>query len=259
MHKRNYKRTDYLLIVLGTLSFVYFIILLMNMSFTSFLLIYPLFTLLCYIYAGIELKCNRSLIYMFPSILRYLIIALMLLFFSSFIAAEGIIVFQSMNSHEAKTDYVLVLGAQVIDDKISASLQYRLDAAMDIYKRYPDSIFIVSGGKGPDENNSEAYYMEKHLLEQGVPQEQVIKEEQSTNTYENVFYSKRIMDNYSDDNYDVTIVTNAFHTYRSKFLAEQVDMKAYTYSADMHKVSIPHFYIREYFGLMKDLFLNFRK
>lgn len=256
MEKRNHRRSDYLLIIIGVISLGYFILLLMNMTFTTFLLIYPIVSLLCFTYALIELKTKRSLLRLLPSYVRYVTMIVLIAFFASFIAGEGVIIWQSLNSYDKASDYVLVLGAQVNKDSISASLKYRLDAAYEIYENYPESIFIVSGGQGENENNSEAYYMEPYLVQKGIPNEQIILEDQSLNTYENIVYSKQIMDSFSDGEYDVTIVTNAFHTFRAKFLAQQLGVNAHTYSAKMHTLSIPNFYLREYFALMKDLVLN---
>ena len=258
MNKKNHPRTDYLLIAIGIISLSYFVVLLMNMSFTTFLLIYPILSSVCFIYAVVELKYKRSIFSMLPRLIRYLTMILLILFFSSFIAAEGLIIYQSLNSNEAKSDFVLVLGAQVNGDKVSASLKYRLDAAYEIYEKHPDSIFIVSGGQGEGENDSEAYYMENYLINKGIPEQQIICENQSLNTYENIKFSKQIMDDFSDDNYDVIIVSNAFHTFRAKFLAQQQGLDVTTYSAKMHTISIPNFYLREYFALMKDLVVNFR-
>ncbi len=259
MRKENHKRTDYMLIIVGIVSIIYFVILLMNMSFTTFLLIYPIITIICFSYAFIELKTKKSIFYVFPKSIRYIVMIITIVFFASFISAEGLIIYQSLNSHHGESDFVLVLGAQVENDRISASLKYRLDAAYEIYTEHPESVFVVSGGQGPDENNSEAYYMEQYLIEKGVPSEQIICEDQSLNTFENIKNSKQIMDSFSDGEYSVTVVSNAFHTFRAKFLAQQQGLQVNTYSAKMHTISIPNFYLREYFALMKDLVVNLRR
>lgn len=257
MGKRNKKYFDYFMLFMGVICITYFVILLMNMSFTKFLLIYPIGTIFCFIYAVMELYTGRSNLYRIPAFFRYLISILIMLGIVSFIAAESVIIYQGLQKYEQKSDYVIVLGAEVNNNQISASLKYRLDAALDIYEKYPDTIFVVSGGKGSNEVDSEAQFMHDYLYEHNVSANQIIMENRSTNTYENLLYSKQLLDLYSDGNpYDVTIVTNAFHTYRSKYLAERVGLDAHTYAADMHQISIPNFYIREYFGLVKDMIMN---
>ncbi|NBK96594.1 MAG: YdcF family protein [Erysipelotrichia bacterium] len=260
MRKKNVKGFDYALIIIGVLCIAYFIVLLMNMSFTRFLLIYPLVALFCFIYAGIELASKQSNAYRLPRFLRYVFFVFLLAFFSFFIVAEGLIIHQGKQKPVEKSDYVIILGAQINDNTISTSLKYRLDAALEIHERYPDMVFVVSGGKGNDERASEARFMESYLLEHHVKEEQIILEERSTNTYENLLYSKQLLDLYSDSQeYNVTIISNAFHTYRSKYLAEKVGLNANTYAAKMHEISIPNYYLREFFALMKDLVVNLRR
>lgn len=257
MGKRNKKTFDYFMLFIGVICITYFVVLLMNMSFTKFLLIYPMGTAFCFIYAGIELYTGRSNLYRIPAFFRYLISIFIMLGIVSFIAAESVIIYQGLQKYEHKSDYVIVLGAQVNNNQISASLKYRLDAALEIYEKYPDTIFVVSGGKGTNETDSEAQFMHDYLCKHNISENQIIMENRSTNTYENLLYSKQLLDIYSDGkDYDVTIVTNAFHTYRSKFLAENIGLDAHTYAADMHKISIPNFYIREFFGLVKDMAVN---
>ncbi|WEV41376.1 YdcF family protein [Bifidobacterium sp. ESL0682] len=56
-------------------------------------------------------------------------------------------------------------------------------------------MFVVSGGQGADEQISEAEAMKRYLIEErGVPASSILKEDQSTTTFENLRNSKVIMD-----------------------------------------------------------------
>lgn len=257
MQKTNKKHFDYLLLLIGILCITYLILLLMNMSFTTFLIIYPIIALLCFSYAIIELKTKASILAKIPLFLRCLILSLCGAMLILFIVLEGLIITQGEQNYHGKSDYIIILGAQINGNKISLSLKYRLDAGLELYKKNPDAIFVVSGGKGAKEQKSEAQFMYDYLSEHGVSEQQIIMEDRSTNTYENLLFSKQLLDQYTtSDDYEVTIVTNAFHTYRSKYLAEKIGFNANTYGAKMHTISIPNFYIREFFGLIKDMALN---
>ena len=52
-------------------------------------------------------------------------------------------------------------------------------------------IFILSGGKGADECISEAECMRRYLSAQGVPEEQLLLEDNSTDTAETMAFSKK--------------------------------------------------------------------
>ena len=54
-------------------------------------------------------------------------------------------------------------------------------------------VFIPSGGKGTDEVIAEAQAMKKYLMEQGIKEENIIVEDKSKNTYENVKLSDKII------------------------------------------------------------------
>jgi Uncharacterized conserved protein len=52
----------------------------------------------------------------------------------------------------------------------------------------------MSGGKGSDEKLSEAQAMKNYALEQGIPEEDILLEDTSVNTMENLANSKKIID-----------------------------------------------------------------
>lgn len=175
-----------------------------------------------------------------------------------FVGLEYLIISQGFNKDVGKSKYVIVLGALVNGDQITLSLQYRLDAALSMYEQEEDLVFIVSGGQGKEENNSEAFYMKKYLVEKGIPSKQVLMEDKSTDTYENLKFSKKIINQQTKDKeVPITIVSNAFHMYRAKYIAQQVGFKeVYTYGAKTHLPTLPHYYIRESVGLLKDMIIR---
>ncbi len=90
-------------------------------------------------------------------------------------------------------DYVIVLGAQVRGTSPSLSLKKRLDRAAEYAEENPHTIFILSGGQGPDEGISEAECMFQYLIAAGVPEDRLIKEDASTSTRENLTFSAEII------------------------------------------------------------------
>ena len=53
---------------------------------------------------------------------------------------------------------------------------------------------IFSGGQGPDEGLPEAEAMQNYAVEKGIPLEHTVQENRSVNTYQNMLFSKEIMD-----------------------------------------------------------------
>lgn len=155
------------------------------------------------------------------------------------------------------SDYILVLGAGLKDGyNPSATLRYRLNAAIDCVETYGNKgMIVVSGGQGADEKISEAQAMKKYLVDYGVPEERILIEDKSTTTNENFEYSRNVIENHSGrsiENINVKIVTTDFHAFRSKFLAQKNEYNQVTnYSGDTVWYLIPIMYLREGFAVVK--------
>lgn len=91
-------------------------------------------------------------------------------------------------------DYLIVLGAKVREDDISASLKHRLDKAIRFAQEHPETKLILSGGQGKDEPTTEAQAMAEYLQYNGIAPEQILLEGQSTSTRENMTFSKALIE-----------------------------------------------------------------
>ena len=124
---------------------------------------------------------------------------------------------------DGSNEYAIVLGAKVKKGNVpSLALRYRLEATLAYSKENPHVKFVVSGGQGPDEDIEEAVVMKNFLLENGLAEDRIIVENQSTSTYENLLFSQELL----PDNVDsVTIITSDYHLHRAKILAKKLDWK----------------------------------
>lgn len=128
------------------------------------------------------------------------------------------------NLANGEHDYVIILGAKVKPGGVpSLSLKNRLDVAADYLTKYPHVTAIVSGGQGHDEDRTEASVMKEYLVEKGIEANRILLEEQSMSTYENLLYSKALLE---EETTAVTIISNDFHLRRATFLAAQLDLEA---------------------------------
>lgn len=149
---------------------------------------------------------------------------------------------------DEELDWLIVLGAQVRGTHITNSLRRRLDSALEYQKKHPGVKVIVSGGQGPGEAVTEADAMAEYLIENGVPEEQIRREDRSTSTRENLRFSRKFADAEQDR---VGIVTNDFHIYRSSVIARQEGYrKLYMIPADSNPVFQINYLAREFFGVV---------
>ena len=100
---------------------------------------------------------------------------------------------------ERDKDYLIILGCGIRKDGTpSPLLRGRVDRALAFAKKQKeetgkDLIFVTSGGQGPDEVVSESESMKRYLLTQGVPAERILEENRSTDTRENMRFSKELI------------------------------------------------------------------
>ena len=149
-------------------------------------------------------------------------------------------------------DYIIVLGAGLKKNKPTLALKYRIETAADYAKENPKTKMIVSGGLGKDELISEAECMKIELIKLGIEENRIIKEDLSTNTYENMKFSK----NYIQENEKGIIVTNDYHLFRSIKLAKKQGLQIVGLPAKTPTVILPTAYIRECLSILKALYYD---
>jgi len=117
---------------------------------------------------------------------------------------------------------VVVLGGVINDGLVAkerndvsfGEAAERLSKALEIYKKNPRVIILFSGGSGfliqRGWNDSEN--AKKFFIDQGVREENLIFENQSRNTFENIIFSKEIL---KDKKGNWGLITSASHMARS--------------------------------------------
>jgi uncharacterized SAM-binding protein YcdF (DUF218 family) len=128
-----------------------------------------------------------------------------------------------------KADVGIVLGASLRKDLPSPALQERLDHTLKLYREGRFTQVIVSGGL--DHNGSkltEAEGMRNYLVKQGIPVKNIWLEPEATSTYENLLFSKRIME--KQDFKSAIVITHNFHGSRSLDIAKTLEIPSVSIS-----------------------------
>ena len=130
-------------------------------------------------------------------------------------------------------DYVLILGSQINGDgTLTKLLQGRADRALEFARLQreaggPEPVFVPSGGQGPDEVISEAEAVRRYLLETGVPDERILPEDRSSNTYENLRNScALIREREGEREAKIAFSTTNYHVFRAGMLAWSQGIRA---------------------------------
>ena len=134
---------------------------------------------------------------------------------------EGLIIRASFGTPHSETPYVVVLGAKIRPTGPSASLWDRIYGAHEYLLDHPDTIAIVSGGKGPDEPITEAQAMYEELVALGIEPERIWVEDKATSTWENLNFSLDLIEEKTGSRpTKLAIVSSEYHLFRASLLAK---------------------------------------
>ncbi|MGG7162855.1 YdcF family protein [Clostridium ihumii] len=245
-------------LILGVLFVIYFLtltIFLGKIAFSSFFLITGIF-LIVFHYSKPYFYSINTISSLIKFAKPFLIIFLIV-----FIVLEGFIIYFSTLKDTTTSDYIVILGAGLKNDKPSLTLKRRLDAVIQLTKTSNESSkIILSGGQGPDEDISEAEAMKIYLLNNGISSNKIILENKSTNTFENFKFSRNMIQKDSNMNFSdikIKIITSNFHAFRSSILANRNGYNNVTfYNSPTPLILEPNFFTREFFATFKSIIFD---
>lgn len=174
------------------------------------------------------------------------------LFLCSFVTIESLMWASAKDESNQTVDFVILLGAGLQGDKITVTFKNRIDECAAYLESHPNTKVVVTGGQGIGETITEAEAMERYLVEKGISEDRIYQEDQATSTFENLEFSKVIIDaSFSQKDYTIIIATNDFHLLRAKMLAKRLGLEAYGMPAKTWWAAYPGNCIREYFAVIK--------
>ena len=271
---------DGILLILAALCAVYFVIIVIYGGIgTSFAFIWLFFAALCVFLVYGKWYYSRHM-FDIPKWVPVSIVTTCVMGVTVMAMICTLVFLGVASEEEPGLDYVIVLGAKVKEHTVSNSLKKRLDKAIDYAQKNPETYLVLSGGKGPDEPVSEAQAMYQYLVYNGVRPSQLLLEEHSVSTVENLAYSKIIIDSHrevirhqreernrltfqrepkggyliaADKPLDVGVLTSNFHVYRACMIAKKWGFEnVYGISAQSDPVLFIHLCVRECASIIKD-------
>ena len=162
-----------------------------------------------------------------------------------------------MYEPEPDRDFIIVLGCAIRKDgSPTPLLKGRLDRAYDFARKQElesgkAPVFVLSGGQGSDECVSEAECMRRYLAGRGVPEDRMILEDRSTDTTENMRFSKALIQA-EKDGAMIAFSTTNYHVFRSGLKARQVKMQALGMGCRSKWYFWPNAAVREFVGLLTE-------
>lgn len=236
------------MIMIGILCIIYFIsIALFTGMGSKFNYIWLLLGIMSLI---LDVCYKKQILQSIPIAIRRITMICLALGAVLFLVVECCIISGFFAKGEEQLDYIIVLGAQMKENGPSRALRKRLDKAIDYGEENKNVMIVVSGGKGADEHISEAQGMYDYLTAHGIDNSRIMMEDKSTNTTENLKYSRQLVD---VENSRIGIVTSNFHVFRAMGIAKaQGYQNVCGIAASAELFLQPAHMTREFFGIMKD-------
>ena len=152
-------------------------------------------------------------------------------------------------------DFIIILGCWFRrDGTLPPLLKGRVDRAVAFWRRQKElsgkaAVMIPSGGQGPDEPMPEAEAIRRYLLAQDIPDALIRTEDRAGNTYQNMAFSKAIIDKMLPDG-KVVFSTTSYHVFRSGIWASLAGLPAEGIGGKTRWWFWPNAFMRECAGLL---------
>ena len=158
-------------------------------------------------------------------------------------------------SSEGHPQTVIVLGCMVLDGEPSPMLALRIGKAEEYLSAHPDAVCIATGGKGSNEEISEAECIRKCLVRDGIDESRIYVEDKSVDTTENIRFSAEIIEAEGLPK-DIVVVSECYHIFRGVRQARLNGLHAAGIYPDPAPVikTMPSYWLREIFALSRDFF-----
>lgn len=135
-------------------------------------------------------------------------------------------VWQVGRSDQARpVDAIVVMGAAQYDGTPSPQLAARLDHAAELYLEGLAELVVVTGGKLPGDRFTEAQASQAYLVERGVPEAAILREDAGSTSYESLEGAAALLE--ARDLHRVLLVSDPFHSLRIRLSAQELGLTAY--------------------------------
>ena len=177
----------------------------------------------------------------------------------AFAALLGVVLAGSHDEIHGEPSVMVILGCYLQEDGPSVLLQDRLDEALDYLEDHPGMTVVAAGGQGPNEPMAEARGMADYLIAHGFPAEQILLEDASHNTSQNLEYTRALLEASGLEwEGSVLVVSNGFHLARARLLAQRHGLgEVSTLAAPCsHIPSLLQMHLREPLALVKSFLFD---
>lgn len=185
-----------------------------------------------------------------------LFLLLMLCYFECILVGSAVMGWLAAHERpDHDKDYIIILGCSIdkrggllplLKGRVNRAIRFAWEQEIATGRQVR---YVPSGGQGANEVMSEGSAMELYLLSHGAEDYEVFPEKRSVNTWENMCFSKKIIDELKPGA-RIAFATTNYHMLRSGILARRAGIDAQGVAGDTKWYFWPNGFIREFFGIL---------
>ena len=185
-----------------------------------------------------------------------LFLLLMLCYLECILAGSAIMGWRAAHQKPSyDKDYIIILGCSIdkrggllplLKGRVNRAIRFAWEQEIATGKPLH---YVPSGGQGANEIMSEGSAMELYLKTRGAEDDEVFPEKKSTDTWENLCFSKKIIEELKPGA-RVAFATTNYHMLRSGILARRAGLDAEGVAGDTKWYFWPNGFVREFFGIL---------
>ncbi|MBU3751211.1 MAG: YdcF family protein [Mycobacterium sp.] len=162
---------------------------------------------------------------------------------------------------DARTvDAIVVMGAAQYDGRPSKQLQSRLDHVVTLWNAGWAPLVVTTGGSQPGDRFTEAQTSATYLVAAGIPEDAIDQRALGSTTRESLVAVREVLRERGASR--VLIVTDPFHALRSRTIARQLGLQAWTSSTPsslVHGWQNVRLHLREGVGVALGRIIGFER
>lgn len=148
-----------------------------------------------------------------------------------YVGATFVQVWRASDDDQARdVGAIVVLGAAQYDGAPSPVFERRLRHAFELYEQGYAEVIVTTGSKADGDRFTEGFAGYDYLRSLGVPDQSLLVVVDGKNTWEQLTATAAVLD--QRDLQSVLLVSDGYHTYRSRLMAESVGLSAYASPTD---------------------------
>lgn len=159
-----------------------------------------------------------------------------------------------------EVDAIVVMGAAQYDGRPSKQLQSRLDHVVTLWQAGWAALVVTTGGSQPGDRFTEAQASAAYLVAAGIPEDAIDQRPLGSTTRESLVAVRDVLRERGASR--VLIVTDPFHALRSRTIARQLGLEAWsssTPSSLVHGWQDVRYHLREGVGVAIGRIIGFER